>query len=899
MDRTASPLVTVATTQPVAAQLEETMLRPPRRRKQKQQQQQTGTKSQLLDSSLHDDEEYSFASLASTTATVTSKMPSSTIAAVQKYTQKSVSSGRSAIEKENSVNDDDRCDRKASKVGNAVDRAPLHHTATRTYADVDSRSSMLDSMEELSGSLNDLTLDRNSPDISAIDHTMSTATFPPIGFGATNITISVNDDGKPRRIILNALQLIEKSGEKDLVHSLFQIPAMVNAVASASWSLGPSEYMLILEENTTKLINIAKQCLKVLSSFTSSNATKKSSSNTSSDGGAKDDLEMALLRVALHSLRSILPILLESESDPSKLQVVLKLFYHCVVISGDACQRSFQSFASSSSRKKNVLKVMAYAIICLGAYEGLGACIMPRNENSAPNKRGTVAWDELLPAIGKDDKATTKILPHIQLVRIAMESALCASSSLLNMSLVSLRVGLLGINELWAIPDEFHFVASVLVETCSDEEQKNPMFLKLLLHVAYPYVMQSLYISAEDGDSPNFNAGALRHVTKVFRILWDGASSVEEVCSLKNSIALRTSCFQLRKDGILFILRALKSVFAHRQELPRENSMSIYEEEVYSLFDRASLSAMKSVGIFDKAPGITQEIQDKKSALLHFHDVVGNALDCIATYLCSGRSLREEIPLPSSYYEYCVYRSIHRWRLQGLVQSDDKPPHLYHGRSATRAINKNAESLVSICTFTIIHIVLRALHRLKIDTETMEISDSDYQQAIANFDAVVLDSVSPSNHSRCRSLLLMIDLQREATNIISTDQTDNSHCGKEQCIALLASVIGNCFAPLDAKLSLSTNDQTKCLNFRLSCADSCVKSASLLGIASDVSASKSDEYSIQANTQLRKSFDILMIEIGRMEGKNIDRRAPPILAIEMFAKVRFYSFSKRKRRIFI
>ncbi len=833
------------------------------------------------------DEEYSFASSASTTDTVTSKMPSSKIAAVQKHSQKSVSSRRSAIEKENSVNHDDRCDCKASEKGNAVDRAPLRHTATRNNADADSRSSMLDPMEELSGSLNDLTLGRNSPDESATDQTMTTSTFPPIGFGASNITISVNDDGKPMRIILNALRVIEKSEEKDLVWNLLQIPAMVDAVASASWSLGPSEYML-LEENTTKMINIAKQCLKVLSSFTSINATKKSPSNTNCVSGAKDDLEMALLRVALHSLRSILPILLESENDPSKLQVALKLFYHCVVISGDACQRSFLSFAASSPRKENALKVMAYAMICLGAYEGIGKCTMPRNEKSAPCQRGTVAWDELLPAIGKDDKATTKILPHTQLVRIAMESALCASSSLLNLSLVSLRVGVHGINELWAIPDEFHFVANVIVETFSDKEQKNPMFHKLLSHVAYPYVMQSLFVSAEDGDSPNFDAGALRHVTKVFRILWDGASSVEEVCSVKNSTALRMSCFELRKDGVLFVLRALKSVFAHRQELPRENLMSICEKEVYSLFDRASLSAMKSVGIFDKAPGI---IQEKKSALLHFHDNVGSALDCIAKYLCSGRLRREELPLPSSYYEYCVYRSIHQWRLIGSVRSEDMPSHLCHGKSATRTSNKEAESLVGIYTFTIIHIVLRAFHHLKMDTETMEISDSDCQQAIANFDAVVLNSMSPYSHSRCRSLLLMLDLQREATNIISTDRTDNSLSGKEKCIALLASVIGNCFAPLDAKLSLSTKDQTKCLNFCLSCADSCVKSASLFSVASDVSASMSDEYdeySIQANTQLRKSFDMLMIEIGRMEGTNIDRKSPPLLVIETFAKVRFY-----------
>jgi len=205
--------------------------------------------------------------------------------------------------------------------------------------------------------------------------------------------------------------------------------------------------------------------------------------------------------------------------------------------------------------------------------------------------------------------------------------------------------------------------------------------------------------------------------------------------------------------------------------------------------------------------------------------------------------------------------------------------------------SKEVESLVGNHTFTIIHIALRALHHLNSDSDIVGISESDCQQAIANFELVVINNASPSSHNRCKSLLQLLDLPREATNIISKDQTDNPYSGKGQFIALLASVIGQCIAPLGAKLSQSTKDQSKCLNFRLSCADSCVKSASLFGLASEVStpSDKHEEYTTRADTQLRSSYEILITEIGRIEKNNVNRKAPPVLVIEMFAKVCIHS----------
>ena len=119
------------------------------------------------------------------------------------------------------------------------------------------------------------------------------------------------------------------------------------------------------------------------------------------------------------------------------------------------------------------------------------------------------------------------------------------------------------------------------------------MFQQLLSHVAHSYVMQPLFVTTNDGDTPTFDADALRHVKKVFRILWDGALPVEEICVVNNSMDLRMSCSGLRKDAILW---TLASLFARRLEASIEKSMSTSVKEVCPVFDRAWLSALKSAG---------------------------------------------------------------------------------------------------------------------------------------------------------------------------------------------------------------------------------------------------------------------------------------------------------------
>ncbi|KAL7541613.1 hypothetical protein ACHAXR_011062 [Thalassiosira sp. AJA248-18] len=910
---------------------EGTTPRPPRRRKQPTTTSKTPAVAQQRLATMDDDDEFSFAASSTSTAAEAVRPPSDNIGIGAKSGK---SSGRSSAstnrkgsssrigekaaagEKENAVNESSNsAGRKEPKTATREGDAPGRDKRVgKRSANVKAKSKS--KMEELNDSMAQVNLG-NKTDIedTAIaflerEAGHKTNPFPPKGFGAKNIALSTTEDGKSKYILQHAVQIVEKSGENEAVCKLFQTPSMVDAMASASFSLGPAESIL-LEENSPKLLDTAKRCLKSLSSFTSASG---SSSKKSDPNKANDELETALLRVAVYSLRSILPTLLESSKSQSTChQVVIKLLYHCVVIAGDACHRKFQSFtednassssssASTSLSKKDGSHVMADAMICLGAFEGLGKCLQSGKKKSSKSssKRGAVSWDEMLPlpeGTANQTKSVSKVLPHRQLVKIAMESSLCASSSFLYLSLMSLHAHARSNNKKWSVPNEFHFASSVIFEACSGEYEETATFQKIMSKVALPYMMQSVFMVEEGDESSTFSIDALRHVKKAFRILWDGSRSVEDVCNVKNASALRMCCLDLQSEAILFILRTLRGVFQLFPDLLREVTASGLKE-LNALFDRACSSAMKSAGMFEKVTSCIfkssaekstcdddSSMRRKKRALLVFHDVVGDELDGVAIFLCPEKSVGEKkkIPLlPTSYYEFCVYRSIHWWQLVGSVEM--KHSQLSLSLEKRRQI---CSEEVGMSTFSIVHMVLQARHSLKNDAVPLKITDSDCERTISHFEHMVINSSLPASLSRCRSLLMLLDLQREASKIMTSSQSGHTpYSGKGSCIAVLALVLGRCLASLEAKLALATKEQSRSLNSRLSAADLRTKSAALLDVAVENSVPDKvrDKYTVEADLQLRKSYEILLNELGRLEKDSVDRKASPVLAIENFAK---------------
>eukprot|EP00985_Skeletonema_marinoi_P000587 scaffold216_cov93-Skeletonema_marinoi.AAC.14 len=716
---------------------------------------------------------------------------------------------------------------------------------------------------------------------AVLDYSMGAC--PPVGYGTNKISVSTSNE-ELVTTLQKAIKTLAKQGDNNIDPTTYKVLSkntlLLETVASSSHSL-KSVQSILIEENSTKLVDTAKKCLKALSSMTDG----KSKTNKSDD-----DLELALLRVAVHSLRSITPTLDYYESK-SIYEIVIKLFYHCVVIAGDACHKKFQSFGNSSSTNKknvNVGVVLEYALLCLGSYEGLGKLLHNNSSKKKKTKKDGIAWDEMLPIpkIGETYSKSTTPLPQKQLVKIALESSQCAASSLLYLSLISLHVSTTKSKDEWMIPNEFHFASSVIYETCSGKYDGTPMFQKILTNVALPYILHSL-LETNGGANNTMtitNIDALRQVKKVYRILWDGARSIEEVGNASNSTTLRICSLNVYCEAISFILDVLHQCF----ELCANSSnlSDADQSEVNALFDRAASSAMKAAAIFDKSTGVfastnkgkveSTSLAKNKKALLQFHTIVGAKLDltrkCISTR-------GDASPLSASYFEYCTYRSVHLFRLTGKCTLSS-----FTLEDAGRALKADDECLMAMWTFFVVDLSLQARHGL-VNTDTaLTMSEREIELIISTFEKKIINA-STTIQSRSRSMMLLAELHKEATTILSSS-SDHTYAEKGPFLAVMGSVLARCLAPLELKLARSQKESSRSLNFRLSSSDIHAKSALFYTIASEVSNEEEKErFCDESDSQLQKSFDILMKLISSIEDDAIERNTQCISAVEMFAKI--------------
>jgi hypothetical protein len=613
---------------------------------------------------------------------------------------------------------------------------------------------------------------------------------------------------------------------------------------------------------------------------------------------------MALLRVALYSLRAVVSITPPPPPQPKIIQIVYKLLYHCVTIAGDACLMNFETFtttacSSSNNSTEDGSTVLEYGILCLGAYEGLGRCLQPdislasssKNNNYNKNSSAVLSWDELIPLPNNiHESSLSTIMPQQQHIKIIMESGLCASSSILYLSLMSLHTNVrnISMSSSWTVSNDFHFTCSVIYGTCLDDshqkkEECGTFFQKLLSNVTFPYVMHSIFMGEENNSSSNapcacLTTDNLRYVKKLFRLLWDGARVIDDLCKINNLPPLRIGCLELQITAIHVILLSLKEVLQQQQH-SSYISQSVLKE-MFALFDKASSSAMKSSGVFYNA--IDKTDTSMESLLLHFHDFIGTQLDKIGTQLCSmtsgGNAVR--LLLPASYYEYCVYRSIHRWKLLKSVDG-----HITTPISTIMISSEDVDSLVGASTLSVIQLALVAMKYLRLDSD-VTMTNTECESIISNFERIVIHNSTSISQNRCRSMIILLDLQRETTNIVS--QSETPYSAKVSWIALLATILCRCVGALETNMSQSTKDQSRSLNLRLSSADCYAKSASLYHVASEdksLTTVDHNEYITNADSQLHKSYETLAHELIRMEKNLVHRKSPIVLAIEMFAKV--------------
>lgn len=413
-----------------------------------------------------------------------------------------------------------------------------------------------------------------------------------------------------------------------------------------------------------------------------------------------------------------------------------------------------------------------------------------------------------------------ELLPKRQMVKICLDSGIAACSALMHLTLLSMRGEL--------IEDEF------AMDLACD-------FQVLLTKAVFPLLLDT----EEDG---------IKFAKRIFRFLWDGAR-----CADDSRVALH-----LQYLSVSVLARYCMGAFA--------SSDADQRKELHSLWDRSASSALKAVVAFEK------QGTDKKmrNALIEFHEVTGAIFDNIWIQFTN---IGERMLPPPSYFEYCTYKCVHQWKFLGLVNSIHSPESLLRDK-ACKYTKGDMESLAAMAVLSLSLLTLKA-HAALVDDQNDSISHVD--TIISNFDAIIRN-VSSTSQTRCRSMTRLLNLQRDATKLISSHWSSPHKHGHAS--AALGYVLGWCMAALETRLSKATQEEQQTLNLRLSASDNHAKAASFLDLSLEDPGIPSDtakKWNSECVRQIRKGYEILSVILQGMD--DIESDTPVVLAVEMFAKV--------------
>eukprot|EP00985_Skeletonema_marinoi_P028712 scaffold25814_cov76-Skeletonema_marinoi.AAC.1 len=130
---------------------------------------------------------------------------------------------------------------------------------------------------------------------AVLDYTMGAC--PPVGYGTNKISVSTSND-ELLSILQKAIKTFAKQGDNNIDPTTYKVLSkntlLLETVASSSHSL-KSVQSILIEENSTKLVDTAKKCLKALSSMTDGKSKTNNSSTNKKNGHVGVVLEYALL----------------------------------------------------------------------------------------------------------------------------------------------------------------------------------------------------------------------------------------------------------------------------------------------------------------------------------------------------------------------------------------------------------------------------------------------------------------------------------------------------------------------------------------------------------------------------------------------------------------------------
>ena len=634
-------------------------------------------------------------------------------------------------------------------------------------------------------------------------------------------------------------------------HSILTTKVM-SVIANASVSFpnqSPVGYLL-LEEKIPEMINISKVCFK-----------------SSSCSGSDDDKpgfvkSCSYLRIAIHCIRAITPILLTSSGAPEKndriVETAVKLLYHCILASEKMSNDEFKKDKENKTIGNERI-LLETAVICIAAYQVLGLLLdelLPGKLSSVREKQNIVdlcpspqleRWED----ISQSTVSRYTNLPLNKIVRITTQSSLCMSKIFwkacvhLSMDKQSNGRNRLSINwdelNLMQFGDQFRkllvksFPSSYIHSTtqCGDVYSFIGVFRGIITStVASWNALLNTDSEFEKMDDP------IQGIMQAYKSLTECASEIESLSDQKGGSDQKevlTQSLSLRRDAILILLLQYRRRNRGWMSLPhsfrvKQAQCSAWSHVWIKACNLAKKASMHyaSYSSREKVPG----------ELLHFHEAIGSVLDEAVQYF-------EKVDL--CYIEYCAYRALH---CIGSMKTNG-----IHNMTATHAdavfcqlpfpyMGKVEGSSFFLAPFyaavaSMYHVPLQNI----INIEELE----KLMETIANkFLTEFLESESITETNFLKTgyrLLSNLPLFQSAFDFMSNPPSAIDFVDYQR-IVTIGIILGEIVAPFNMHMSSRENSN----KFLEMAGDAYIRAAGLFNVLEDVS------YSTNGTTSLKRSF---------------------------------------------
>ena len=450
--------------------------------------------------------------------------------------------------------------------------------------------------------------------------------------------------------------------------------------ASSSFPSISSSGAILLEEKKCDIVNIARRCIRSATSTAAHGSGSGSSTSTSTTLSIPNmEQSLTLLKVSIHCLRAVSPILLSEQAceknEQQRVAMVIKLLYHAIA-TVEGIQKEFCKQYLSKAEQKEGNIFLDSSLVCFHGYHVLGLLLSNAMDGRVVSTTTSVCQNQKVtrtlfpvPSLEKDGMVGFEEFGDLsleQIIKIATQSNVSLSNIMIGINKVFAKkcIGTKEVDQInCQVFDMLHCaMQSVLggeveeYDQCGNEDGIDALssclrsYKNLISRIAMPWILLPIAIDGSGVDTEKIQS-ALAMASKVSKGLLEIASFLEKACVNCNEENIVSELLQhslcLQQESIFISLVQWKNARGCWSDLNNEVLNSThYSSAICKSFGKICMSAVRASVTYSRTRNMDATFLTK------FHCEVGKIID---------RTVHCYIPASalSEYAEYAVCRSLH------------------------------------------------------------------------------------------------------------------------------------------------------------------------------------------------------------------------------------------------